>query len=263
MKQTLRKLLFVLLLLGLDIRRIARAFTALPKYLRDRAEFRRASTWKMGFYPCLYDVGEQSGTLGEYFWQDLYIAKQIIQSPRGRHIDVGSRVDGFIAHLAACMPVEIFDIRPLALNIPNVTYQQWDMTMELDMAWREIADSLSCLHTIEHVGLGRYGDPIDPTGWQGALVNLAAMLKQGGDFWLSVPVGIERVEFNAHRVFSPFTINELLCGEKLELIEFASVDDKGVHVAKDANTEMLRLSREPYALGIFHYRKQPSHESYN
>ena len=62
-------------------------------------------------------------------------------------------------------------------------------------------DSLSCLHTIEHVGLGRYGDPIDPEGWVVAVRELARILAPGGRLYLGTPIGRERVCFNSERVF--------------------------------------------------------------
>jgi hypothetical protein len=78
-------------------------------------------------------------------------------------------------------------------------------------------DSLSCLHALEHFGLGRYGDPIDPSGFERGLCNMASLLTKGGIFYLSVPIGIDRVEFNANRVFDPRIIYRLALRNSLQL----------------------------------------------
>ena len=59
-------------------------------------------------------------------------------------------------------------------------------------------ESLSYLHTMEHIGLGRYGDPIDPLGYLKGMNELQRVLKPGGKLYLSVLIGQERVEFNAY-----------------------------------------------------------------
>ena len=92
---------------------------------------------------------------------------------------MGSRIDGFIAHLACVREVEVFDIRPLDARIPNVRFRQWDLTEGGPAAPADQVDSLSCLHTLEHVGLGRYGDRIDVHGWRVALTRLAGLLAPG------------------------------------------------------------------------------------
>jgi len=78
-------------------------------------------------------------------------------------------------------------------------------------------DSLSCLHALEHFGLRRYGDPIDPQGYERALASMAGLLKRGGVFYLSVPIGIDRIEFNANRIFNPRVIVNLSMENSLRL----------------------------------------------
>ena len=138
----------------------ARALRALPGYLRDWRRFAARCDWPMAPYPCLLDRSASAASLGEYFWQDLYVARRILQAAPRRHSDIGSRIDGFVAHLACVRPVEVYDIRPLPVTIPNVGFRQWDLTEDGEAAPGDAADSVSCLHTLEHVGLGRYGDRI-------------------------------------------------------------------------------------------------------
>lgn len=149
---------------------------------------------------------EDAGSLGGYFYQDQLVARWIHELNPSRHVDVGSRIDGFIGHLSVFREVEVLDIRPLSSRIPNVTFHQLDLMESLPERWLECTDSLSCLHTVEHFGLGRYGDRLDPIGHERGVDHLQSMVKPGGRLYLSVPIGPERLEFNAHRVFAIETL---------------------------------------------------------
>lgn len=87
-------------------------------------------------------------------------------------------------------------------------------------------DSLSSLNVIEHFGLGRYNDPIDVDGHKKGLENMHKVLKTGGKFYLSAPIGPQRIEFNAHRVFGLGYLLSLL-EPHYRLDRFSFVDDKG------------------------------------
>jgi len=134
-------------------------------------------------------------------------------------------VDGFVAHVASFRPIEVLDIRPQPACVPNVTFRQCDlMSPPPDLA--ASCESLSCLHALEHFGLGRYGDPVDIDGWKRGLTGLAGLLRAGGTLYLSVPIGPERIEFNGHRVFSmPALLSAV--ERDFELAGFSYVDDRG------------------------------------
>ena len=87
-------------------------------------------------------------------------------------------------------------------------------------------DSLSCLHALEHFGLGRYGDSISYDGYLVALRNLHQIVRTGGKFSVSAPIGPQRIEFNAHRVFSIEYLLECFAG-RFQLDQFSFVDDQG------------------------------------
>jgi hypothetical protein len=48
--------------------------------------------------------------------------------------------------------------------------------------WINKYDSISCLHALEHFGLGRYGDRLDPNGHETGFLKLLDMLKPGAGF---------------------------------------------------------------------------------
>ncbi len=218
---------------GVDLRKLRGALRGLPAYWRDARTLRDQGAGSAGdfplgrAYPCLDDRFAESGSArGHYFHQDIWVARRIFLNQPERHVDVGSRVDGFVAHVAAFRPITVLDIRPLASNILNVTFVQADMMRPLPAELRESFDSVSCLHALEHFGLGRYGDPVQLDGYAVGLTNLTALLRPGGKLYLSVPIGPQRIEFNAHRVFSPAFLLERLQGE-FRLDQFSYVDDAG------------------------------------
>lgn len=242
---------------GIDPRKALHSLRGVTRYLRDYLRFRAQYSGRLEFVPCLHDWYEESGTTkNEYFWQDLAVARMIFLEKPEKHVDIGSRVDGFVAHVASFREIEVLDIRPLSTAVPGIVFKQADlMNPVVDIS--SYCDSLSCLHALEHFGLGRYGDPINPKGYEIGLSNMANILRPGGIFYLSVPVGVERVEFNANRVFNPNTIVAAAkkCGLTLRTLS-AFTPDKGL-VAMDTAPDVLSaLGDSRYALGIFTFVKE-------
>lgn len=173
-------------------------------------------------------------------------------------MDVGSRVDGFVAHVAVFRNIDVLDVRPQTANIINITFRQFDImssTLAPDLV--ECCDSLSCLHALEHFGLGRYGDSIDVNGHIKGLKILTRMLQPTGILYLAVPIGDERIEFNAHRVFNVGTILDLVTKD-FELEAFSYVSDDGSFHENAAMTEE-RAHRNfgcRYGCGIFELKKK-------
>ncbi len=241
--------------LGLDPRRAARSLSALPGYVSGWLKFRKNYHGKLKLWPCLQDRHEAGGSTNEYFWQDLYIARKIFAACPQKHVDIGSRVDGFVAHVASFREIEVFDIRPVSAKIPGVIFRQADL-MNPPQDLLDHCDSLSCLHALEHFGLGRYGDPIDPAGPETGLRNMVRMLRPGGRLYLAVPIGEARVEFNAHRIFDPVALAEFARTLGLELHEFAWVGHEQIlHIADNPEQDLPTLARQAYALGIFTFSK--------
>lgn len=178
------------------------------------------------FYPCLDDRDTDSGAAsGHYFHQDLLVARRIFLNNPRRHVDVGSRIDGFVAHVAAFREIEVFDVRPLGRSIPNIIFRQVDL-MGSRLNFIDYCDSISSLHAIEHFGLGRYGDTLDYNGHIKGLDNIHAMLQKGGKCYLSVPIGRQRIEFNAHRVFATTYLIQLI-KDRYRIDSFSYVNDQG------------------------------------
>ena len=200
--------------------------------------------------PMLTDRYASAGSAtGHYFHQDLWAARKIYDRRPEEHMDIGSRIDGFIAHLLTFMPVTIVDIRPIESKIQGLTFLQDDATTLSKLPSNSV-QSLSTLHVAEHFGLGRYSDPVDPDACFKFMKSLERVLAPGGRLYFSVPVGKERVEFNAHRVFSPQTILDRFSGLRLE--SFSYVGDDG-HLYLDISPDEMPASN--FACGLFEFTK--------
>lgn len=212
--------------------------------------------------PCLGDRFEEGGvTKSEYFWQDLVVARLIHEANPLKHVDVGSRIDGFVAHVACFREVEVFDIRPVSSKIPGIVFRQVDITKHKEIKpyidqGGGYCDSLSCLHVLEHFGLGRYGDPIDPQGYAHGFDQLVKLIKPNGHLYLSTPIGKERVEFNANWVFDPRTIMSLAKrhGLVLECLTVFGRENGLLDVVPTAEI-LEQLADQRYNLGIFIFKK--------
>jgi SAM-dependent methyltransferase len=253
-------------ILGVNPLTTLRTIRGLPFYFHDlrlllSQRRKAAAPFSMG--PAFVCVGEKFGeggtAKGHYFHQDLLVAQRIHLHAPERHLDVGSRIDGFVAHVASFRPIEVMDIRPIRSQITNLRFVQGDLMKALPADLAARTDSLSCLHALEHFGLGRYGDPIDHDGYLKGLENLAQMLRPAGRLYLSVPIGPQRIEFNAHRVFSVAYMLELL-SKHFDVTRFAFVDDDGdLHddVPLEASAVMQNFGCR-YGCGIFEAHRKPS-----
>jgi len=246
---------------GIDVRKLLaiRRFPGVVKeyFILKGQNADTGSKWDLKFtMPSLYDrYDESGGASGHYFHQDLLVAQKIFKRRPIKHVDVGSSIEGFVAHVATFRSIEVFDIRPLMSKTPNIVFRQCDF-MDLQEGLANYCDSVSCLHALEHFGLGRYGDPLDIDGHLRGFANLHRMLQPNGILYLSCPIGTERIEFNAHRVFAIKTILGW-AKDRFEPVGFSYVDDEGdlhENAALDDAAISINLQLH-YGCGIFEFRK--------
>ncbi len=226
-------------------------WSAYTGFLKSKKQFK-----KMGgqapfryIYPSLYFKAEdvQSGG-GHYFYQDTWALKKLAAIKPVMHYDIGSRYDGFTGQATALCPVTAIDIRPPSFTLPGFNFLKGDI---LKLPFEDNAlHSLSCLHTIEHIGLGRYGDQINPNGYDEALLELQRVVAPGGYLILSMPVGEERVEFNAQRVLDPENCIKKLT--EMELVEFSIVTDNDQFIE---STVPGLYTNARYSCGLYLFKK--------
>ncbi len=244
-----------------NIIKIAFKFFSRPadvlQFLRDMRRWQGSATgpWRATWSdikPMLKDRHEAAGSAkGHYFLQDIWAAKKVHELNPKLHVDVGSRVDGFVASVTSfCDEVQYVDIRKLETGVPNLKGIQ-GTACELPYADRSL-ESLSCLHVVEHIGLGRYGDPVDANAWLQGLKELQRVLAPGGQLLFATPCGRERVVFHAHRVFDPKTILEAM--NELELTSFAFIED-GNSTSWIESDEVKDMSGYSYGCGLFQFTR--------
>lgn len=235
----------------MGLRFFFRDLKKLKKQLKHDADF-PITKW----LPILNERYASGGILsGHYFHQDLHVAKRIYQNNPEKHLDIGSRTDGFVAHVAVFREIQVLDIRSMTSKVPNISFIQADF-MNPSLSLHDYTDSISSLHAIEHFGLGRYNDPVDAYGHVKGLENIHRVLKRGGKFYFSVPIGPQRIEFNGQRVFSlKYLLN--LFNDKYRIDFFSFVDDKG-DFHEDVRLETAEVNRNfgcVYGCGIFEMTK--------
>jgi len=221
-------------------------------YARDCFKYRRMEGAEkislFDTYPCLRDKTARTRIDRHYFYQDIWAFRRIYESKVERHVDVGSRVD-FVGMLTAVINVEFIDIRPLEVSLDR--FLSWSgSVLDMPFADNSVA-SLSSLHVLEHIGLGRYGDSLNPHGTQQAARELSRVLAPGGNLFVSMPVGKPRLCFNAHRIHSPEQILRYFAG--LRLVEFCGIDDAGNFIR---NPDVTALGNCEYGCGLFWFTKE-------
>jgi SAM-dependent methyltransferase len=233
-----------------DPRELA-SIARLPGFLMDLRRFRRAAPNSLVSFadalPCLADRVASTPFDAHYFYQGAWLARRLAAETPALHVDIGSSVL-MLSVLSAQIPIVFLDYRPLQAALPGLQSVAGS-GVRLPFADASL-ESVSSLHVLEHIGLGRYGDPLDPDGSERAAVELARVVKPGGRLYLSVPVGRERVCFNAHRVFGPRTIVGWMRGLQLE--RFALVDD-AKRFADDA--PLSAAEGLEYGCGMFEFTR--------
>ena len=224
------------------------------RFRKDRKEWIKKGGIITHNYMILSDYDSNAGNAkGHYFHQDLLVAGFIFKNQPKRHLDIGSRIDGFVAHVASFREIEVADVRPLKnLSCENIKFVKADLMQQNDLGQ---FDSISCLHAIEHFGLGRYTDPIDIDGHNKGITNLVNLIFKDGYLYISFPVGQnDEVHFNAHRVFKVDTIlKHPSIIKKMRLIRFDYVDDRGnLHL----NSSVDSFDKNTvYGCGIYTFKK--------
>jgi len=228
------------------------AIRFLPRFVRDWSNYAGlAGAQKVRWLdtqPCLGDRSAHTPFDAHYYYQGAWLARRMAKARTAPHVDVGSSVLT-ISVLSAWIDTVFVDYRPLKAALSGLNCLAADI---LKLPFRDDSvDTLSCLHVIEHIGLGRYGDTIDPDGSIRAALELQRILRPGGKLLLSLPVGRERVCFNAHRVYQPGSVLKMF--ERLELVEFSFVDDSGRYWERQQPSSANDLQ---YGCGLFYFEKR-------
>ena len=226
-----------------------------PLVLGDYWRFRsqkgaqRFSMRLRDLYPQIRDKTMTTGFDRHYVYHTAWAARKVAAIKPEFHTDISSSLY-FSSIVSAFVPVKFYDYRPADLQLSGLSSERGDL-LRLPFADDSIA-SLSCMHTVEHVGLGRYGDPIDPDGDLKAIKELQRVLAPGGSLLFVVPVGKPMIQFNAHRIYSYDMVKEYF--SDLALKEFSLIPEKNGSMIVNATKE--QADREMYGCGCFWFVKK-------
>lgn len=200
-------------------------------------------------YPCIKDRTVKTGFDRHYVYFTAWAARKVRELAPVKHVDISSSLY-FSGIVSAFVPVDFYDYRPADLTLSNLRSLEGNLT-KLPFADDSIA-SLSCMHVIEHIGLGRYGDPIDSKGDIKSAAELTRVLARDGTLLFVTPVGEKsKIEFNAHRIYSYQAVIDLF--PHLKLKEFTLIPEKSGAPIENADPSLLK--NESYACGCFVFTK--------
>lgn len=189
-----------------------------------------------------------------YIYHTAWAARKVKEIGEGHHVDISSSLY-FSSIVSAFVPVTFFDYRPAKLNLSNLTSHRANLS-SLHFEDNSIR-SLSCMHTVEHVGLGRYGDALDPEGDILAAKELERVVAEGGSLLFVVPVGKARIQFNAHRIYSYKMVVDMF--PNLTLKEFSLIPDDALTAGIITNATQEQSDRQEYGCGCFWFIKENMH----
>lgn len=200
---------------------------------------------------CYSDNTAETGFDRHYVYHVAWACRILAESCPSEHVDISSSLY-FAVAASAFLPVRYYDLRASHLALEGLTCHKADLT-RLDFASNSI-DSLSCMHVVEHVGLGRYGDCLDYDGDLKAVAELIRVLAVGGQLLFVVPLGgVARIQFNAHRIYTYYSVLDMF--QSLELVEFTLIPDDESEGGLVRFADETLASNQKYACGCFLFKK--------
>lgn len=226
----------------------------LNQYLKFRSLLkkskRKMKILRSDLYPCLEDDTVNVGFDKHYIYHTAWASRRVLASSPKKHIDIGSSLY-FVSMVSSIVPVKHYDFRAPDVYLDKLETGSMDL-LNIEYPSNSIK-SLSCMHVIEHVGLGRYGDSLNINGDLEAAKELSRVLSLNGLLYIVLPVGgRSKVHFNAHRVYGYEEVLRMFSG--LSLVEFSVLTSRsnGIleHIQKD------EIDNEYYACGMFIFTKE-------
>jgi SAM-dependent methyltransferase len=208
--------------------------------LYDKNKYVRTITKKLGFSRPI-ELALTSARIVEYPW----ILRNI--PSKGRILDVGST--------GSQLPLMLVGLGYEVWTIDVRKYEYEDIVNNLNCVVGDIRgtnfstsffDIVLTVSTIEHVGLGRYGDPVDMEGDRKAVEEIRRVMKDGGVLLMTVPLGKVSIK-KLHRVYDQESLMFLLRHFKIESLEYFLRTDRfwtksSLEQVKDVNSSVSEMA---------------------
>ena len=222
---------------------------------KQRTTLARFAIDAADFHPCPDDATGQSAFDRHYVYHTAWAARVLKEQGVEAHVDISSYLY-FSTLVSAFIPVRYYEYRPCDLALSGFSAGHQDL-MGLSFEDGSIP-SLSCMHVVEHIGLGRYGDKIDPDGDLKAISELKRVVAPGGLLLFVTPCGAKsRICFNAHRIYTYAQVMSYFEGFepiKVSLITDQPDDPDFIDQATEED-----FNRQRYGCGCFALRKIKNH----
>lgn len=156
-----------------------------------------------------------------YGWTDTWLYSLL-----DRHNIEGKRVAimGSIKPWYECICLSFGGVpTTLEYNVITPSDKRLKMIHIKDVNKEEPFDCAFSISSFEHDGLGRYGDPINPNGDFRAMKELKSIVKKDGLLFLAVPVGKDKLVWNAHRRYGEIRLPYLI--DDWEMIDQEGFDE--------------------------------------
>lgn len=216
---------------------------------KKRSDLERLPVRWSDRYPCFFDSTPVTSYDRHYVYHTAWAARVLATTKPSVHVDIGSYLY-FASLVSAFVPLQFYDYRPARLDLPGLETHAADL---LSLPFKDNSiSSLSCMHVVEHVGLGRYGDRLDPDGDLKAIRELQRVLAPNGNLLFVVPVGKPKVMFNAHRIYSYNQVMEQF--RDFRLMEFALIHERGDEGLLTGTTSEM-VDAENYGCGCFWFKR--------
>jgi len=181
--------------------------------LYDRNRYVRAIAHKLGFSRPM-NLALASPRIVEYPW----VLKNLPSG--GKVLDIGS-TGSQLPIMLSCLGYHVWTI-----DVRNYEYAGLSDNLHSIVGdIRETSfpnsffDVVVAVSTIEHVGLGRYNDPIDTEGDKNVMKEIKRIMSRNGLLLITVPFGKKAVTL-LHRVYDENTLLSLLKGFDIQSIEY-------------------------------------------
>ena len=222
------------------------------KYLKDIIIFSTKNKRKLkikNIKIMTWDNTPETNFNYHYIYHTAWAARKLKKINPKIHIDIGSSLY-FSGIVSTYHKIKFYDYRPAKLKLSNLNSKHADLT-NLHFKDNSI-ESLSCMHVIEHIGLGRYGDPINPNDDLKAISEIKRVIKNKGNLLFVVPIGKPKIVFNAHRIYSYKNIIKYF-HEDFELKEFKLITDNGEFIN---NPKTNIINKQNFGCGCFYFKKK-------
>jgi hypothetical protein len=186
-----------------------------------------------------------------YVYHTSWAFRKILQIQPKEIMDISSSMY-FIGMISSLYKTNYYDFRPPVISLDNLQVNKTDIKNM--MLPDNSVECLSCMHVVEHIGLGRYEDEVDYDGDIKAINEIVRVVGSGGDILFVVPVGGDPViDFNRHRIYT----NEMILNyfHSCKLIEFCLIPDNEKDGGLIVNPDKNLLNKQTYGCGCYWFKK--------